>query len=536
MDPGFRRDDEASRDDEGVSRVTAAPAIAVEAVRKSFGATVALDGASFQVEAGEVHALLGENGAGKSTLVKTLSGLVRPDAGRLLLQGQEVHFHSPRDAHRHGLQTAFQELTLVPDLTVAQNMLLPYQPTGFAGQLRDRHGLELVAQHLARMGLESIDPRRDVRGLDLSLRQKIEIARAIFRRPRILLLDEPTSSLSGRDIEWLGEHIARLKADGVTIVFISHRIPEVRQFCDRLTVLRNGKDTGTFAVADVSDDQVIELIIGRSLTATFPPRQALPPGQQPVLAAHGIATARRLAGVSFELRPGEVLGVAGLQGMGQLELFLGLFGAMPLTKGRIEIGGRPVTLASPGDAIDARLGISLVPEERKTEALFLHLDGRRNVSMPVIDRFLRFGLIDGEAEASAVAAVFERVQVDPRALYTRTGAFSGGNQQKIAIAKWLMAESRVLLMFDPTRGVDIGTKHEIYLIIRDYVAAGGAVLFYSTEIAELVNLCHRVLVMYGGRIVRELGDAEISETAIMRPALGEAAPEPTLRLVAASAS
>jgi ribose transport system ATP-binding protein len=226
-----------------------------------------------------------------------------------------------------------------------------------------------------------------------------------------------------------------------------------------------------------------------------------------------------------------------LQGMGQLELFLGLFGATPLTRGRIEIGGRPVTLASPADAIDARLGISLVPEERKTEALFLHLDGRRNVSMPVIHRFLRFGLIDGDAETRAVSAIFERVQVDPRALYTRTGAFSGGNQQKIAIAKWLMAESRVLLMFDPTRGVDVGTKHEIYLIIRDYVQASGAVLFYSTEIAELVNLCHRVLVMYGGRIVRELRDdaGEISETAIMRPALGEFMAEPA-RLAAAGGS
>jgi ribose transport system ATP-binding protein len=522
----------------GVDRMTPAAgsaAIAVEAVRKAFGATVALDGASFQVAPGEVHALLGENGAGKSTLVKTLSGLVRPDAGRILLQGQEVHFAGPRDAHRHGLQTAFQELTLVPDLTVAQNMLLPYQPTGLAGQLRDRHGLELVTAHLARLGLDAIDPRRDVRGLDLSLRQKIEIARAIFRRPRILLLDEPTSSLSGRDIEWLGDLIATLKADGVTIVFISHRIPEVRQFCDRLTVLRNGKDTGTFAVADVSDDQVIELIIGRSLTATFPARQPLAPGGKPVLAVRDIATVRRLDGVSFELRPGEVLGVAGLQGMGQLELFLGLFGATPLTRGRIEVDGRPVTLASPGDAIDARLGISLVPEERKTEALFLHLDGRRNVSMPVIDRFLRFGLIDGQAETRAVSDVFETLQVDPRALYTRTGAFSGGNQQKIAIAKWLMAESRVLLMFDPTRGVDVGTKHEIYLIIRDYVQAGGAVLFYSTEIAELVNLCHRVLVMYGGRIVRELCDAagEISETAIMRPALGETTADGAARAAAA---
>jgi ribose transport system ATP-binding protein len=502
-------------------------AIAVESVRKAFGATVALDGASFQALPGEVHALLGENGAGKSTMVKTLSGLVRPDAGRVLLHGTPVQLGSPRDAHRHGLQTAFQELTLVPDLSVAENMLLPYQPTGPLGQVRRRQALALVGEHLARLGLVSVDPRREVRGLDLALRQKIEIARAIYRKPRILLLDEPTSSLSGRDIDWLGDIIARLKADGVTIVFISHRIPEVRQFCDRLTVLRNGKDTGSFVVSAVTDEQVIELIIGRSLTATFPPKPPLAGGARPVLAAHEITTATRLKGASLALHPGEVLGIAGLQGMGQQELFLGLFGATPLTGGRVEVDGRTVTLASPGDAIDARLGISLVPEERKTEALFLHLDGRHNTSMPVIGRFLRFGLIDGQAESAAVAGVFDRVQVDKRALWTRAGAFSGGNQQKIAIAKWLMAESRVLLMFDPTRGVDVGTKHEIYLIIRDYVQAGGAVLLYSTEIPELVNLCHRVLVMYGGRIVRELGQGsgEISETAIMRAALGEAAEE-----------
>ena len=210
--------------------------------------------------------------------------------------------------------------------------------------------------------------------------------------------------------------------------------------------------------------------------------------------------------------------------MGQQELFLALFGATPITRGRIEIDGTAVTLTSPKDAIRASLGISLVPEERKTEALFLHLDGRSNVSMPVLKRFMRGGLIDRRAETDGVAAALERVQVDPRALYTRVGAFSGGNQQKIAIAKWLLAQSRVLLMFDPTRGVDVGTKHEIYLLMNDYIQAGGAVLLYSTEIEELVNLCHRVLVMYGGRIVRELdGQAgEISEGTIMRAALGEA--------------
>ena len=509
--------------------VDTVPAIAVEDVYKRFGATPALSGASFQVASGEVHALLGENGAGKSTLVKILSGLIRPDSGRLLVRGEAVHYSNVREPHARGVQTAYQELTLVPDLTVAQNMLLPYQPTSLAGQIRDRYGLKLVVSHLERIGLGEINPQVEVRDLDLGVRQKIEIARAIFRNPGILLLDEPTSSLSGRDIDWLGSLIAELKAKGVTIVFISHRIPEVRAFCDRLTVLRNGKDIGTFKVAEISDDRVIELIIGRSLAATFPSKPVLPNNANVVLAARGIATAGRLKDVSLELHAGEVLGIAGLQGMGQQALFFGLFGAAPLTRGTIEVDGKTLTLASPSDAISARIGISLVPEDRKNEALFLHLDGRRNVSMPVIDKFVRLGLIDESAEVIAVGEVLRRIQVDNSALYTNVGAFSGGNQQKIAIAKWLLAGSRVLLMFDPTRGVDVGTKHEIYLLIRDFVAKGGSILLYSTEIPELVNLCHRVLVMYAGRIVRELKDAshEISETSIMRAALGEAQNETT---------
>ncbi|HWK48003.1 MAG TPA: sugar ABC transporter ATP-binding protein [Stellaceae bacterium] len=501
-------------------------AIAVDKVRKAFGATVALDGASFSAAAGEVHALLGENGAGKSTLVKALSGLLRPDGGRIELFGVAARFAGPRDAHAAGLQTAFQELTLVPNLTVWENLLLPYQPVGVTGLLRGRRGEAFAAEQLRRFGLGDISPRQEVSGLDLALRQKIEIVRAVAREPRVLLLDEPTSALTGRDIDWLGEIIATEKRRGATIVFISHRMPEVRMFCDRLTVLRNGRDVGDFAVGDVSDERVIELIIGRSLASTFPAKPVADRGQPPVLEAQGLRVGR-LAEASFALRPGEILGVAGLQGMGQLELFLTLFGDLRPNAGRILVDGQPVTFESPRAAIAAGIGIGLVPEERKTEALFLKLDGRRNASLPSIDRFVRpgligGGLIDGEAETAAVAGALARVQVDPRALWSRAGAFSGGNQQKIVLAKWLLTGSRVLLLFDPTRGVDVGTKHEIYLLIADFVRAGGAVLLYSTELAEVANLCRRVLVVYGGRVVRELDDArdEISEAAIMRAALG----------------
>ena len=499
-------------------------ALRVETVVKSYGATVALACASFAVRAGEVHALLGENGAGKSTTVKLLSGLVQPDEGTMEVFGERVRLLRPRDAHRHQMQTAFQEMTLVRDLTVAENMLLPRAPTGPLGQLRRRRGEQLVAEHLAELGLVGIEPRAEIRDLALSDRQKIEIARAIFRKPRILLLDEPTSTLSGRDIDWLGGLIARLKGEGVTIVFISHRIPEVRRFCDRLTVLRNGKDVGTADVAGIGDDEVVRMIIGRSLAATFPPRPA-PRSRAavpPCLELRELATEGQLKEASFALRPGEILGIGALQGMGQQQLFLACFGMARVRHGEIRVDGSKVTLATPQDAIRANIGISFVPEDRKTEGLFLKLDGRTNMALPVIGRFTRAGLIDRGAETEAVSRVLDQVEVAPRALYTPAGAFSGGNQQKIAIGKWLLAGSRILLMFDPTRGVDVGTKHQLYELMRAFADAGGAILFYSTEITELVNLCDRVLVMYGGQIVNELQGDGLDEETVIRSALGEA--------------
>lgn len=502
-----------------------APALEVSAVGKRFGATVALKDASFAVAAGEVHALLGENGAGKSTLVKLLSGLVLPDSGTIALFGAETTLRTPRRAQALGVQTAFQELSLVRDLTVTDNMLMPSAPRGPFAQLRRRRGREQVAAHLEAVGLAGVDPDALVAELDLPVRQKIEIARALFRKPRLLLLDEPTSTLSGRDIEWLGAHIAAARAQGVTIVFISHRMREVRQFCDRLTVLRNGQSVGTHAVDTVDDQAVIRMIIGRSLAATFPARPAVRPRGEPVLSGAGLA-AGKLHDASFTLHRGEILGLAGLQGMGQADLFHACFGMAPLAAGALEVEGRHVVIASPRDAVSQRIGISLVPEDRKTEGLFLKLPGRFNVSLPVLDRFRKFGLIDVAAETNAVADVLAQVEVAPRALFEPASALSGGNQQKLVIAKWLMTGSRILLLFDPTRGVDVGTKHQIYVLMRDFVEAGGSILFYSTEIPEIVNMCDRVLVLYQGRVAAELADEAIDEEAIMRAALGEAETRP----------
>jgi ribose transport system ATP-binding protein len=497
-------------------------AVTVDHVRKAYGATVAVDDVSFDIREGSVHALLGENGAGKSTIVRLLSGLVLPDSGALRVFGETARLATPRASHARGIQTAFQEMTLVGDLTVLDNMLLPYGPVGLLGTIRRRRARDLVTRHFESLGMGDVPLDEDMAELDLAVQQKIEIARAIFREPKILLLDEPTSTLSGRDVDWLGDIIAGQKRKGVTTVFISHRLREVRDFCDTMTVLRNGKHIATGPVSSYDDAEVIRMIAGRSLAHAFPAkREAAAAASGPeVLGADRLGTTGKLREASYSLKAGEILGVAGLQGMGQLDLFLACFGMADLTGGQLRVDGQPIVIASPMDAVQAHIGISLVPEDRKTEALFLKLTGKHNASLPVIDRFSSGVLIDGKAEAEAVERVFDQVEVDRRALWTRVGAFSGGNQQKIAIAKWLLAESRVLLLFDPTRGIDVGTKNELYRLIRAYADAGGAVLFHSTEIPELVHLADRVMVFYAGRVAGELTGEALTEEDILRLALG----------------
>jgi ribose transport system ATP-binding protein len=506
-----------------------AAALEIAGLRKQFGPTVALDGVSWSVRPGEVHALLGENGAGKSTLVKLLSGLARPDRGEIAVAGRPVRIAGPRDAHALGIRTAFQEISLVKDLTVAQNFLLMEEPLGLLGLVRRSRAEAAVRDRLDDLGLGAIDPQALVADLDLPTRQKIEIARAISRDPSLLLLDEPTASLSSRDVQWLGDMIGRLKRSGTTTIFISHRLQEVREFCSDLSILRNGRMVGSYGIDEVPTERIIELMIGRSLDVVFPARPAPAPRDPqavPELAVDDLATAGGLDAVSFALWPGEILGVGGLEGMGQRELFLALFGAGPATAGRVSVRGSPVALRSPADAVRADIGISLVPEDRKTEGLFLELDARENVSLPSLGRFLHAGLVDRAAEEAAVGEVLDLVQVPRRALFAAARQFSGGNQQKITIAKWLLAGSRILLLYDPTRGVDVGTKAEIYRLMRRFTDAGGAVLFYSTDIAELVNLCDRVLVLYRGRIAEHLAGASLSDTAIMRAAVGQSATDP----------
>ncbi len=498
------------------------PAIELVGTSKAFGATKAVDDVSFEIEVGTVHALLGENGAGKSTTMKLLSGLIAPDTGTIKIHGQTMRLRSPRDAHRAGIQTAFQELTLVPDLTVLENMVIPNPPINLVGTLNKALAAREIAQHFKSIGLEDVDLDAYAGDLDLALRQKIEIARAVYRKPQILLLDEPTSALSQGDVVWLGKIIANVKAQGTTILFITHRMPEVRQFCDRLTILRNGQHIVTSDIGSITDDEVVEKIIGRSIAQTFPPKptDGAWRNAEPVLELENVSAGAKLRGVDLDLRPGEIHGVAALQGMGQLDLFSACFGATSIHSGALKVDGKAVHLTSPADALHPSIRIGLLPAERKTQGLFLKLNGTTNASLPVIDQFSHLGVLDLVKEEAAARLAFSAVEVADHATYTAVGEFSGGNQQKIAVAKWILAESRILLLFDPTRGIDVGTKHQFYNLMRDFANAGGAILLHSTEIPELVNLCDRISVLYDGKVVARLDDNEISEVAVMRAALG----------------
>ncbi len=499
-------------------------AIVVAHLSKRFEATVALEDVSLTIGRGEVRAIVGENGAGKSTLVKILSGLVLPDGGEVRVGDTQLSFGSPKQSHAAGIQTAFQEMTLLQGLTVTQNMLLPYEPTWLGLQVDRRASRTRVAHQLAALEIFDVDPDALVAELDLSTRQKLEIAKAVMRRPSVLLLDEPTSTLPIADVEWLRRQIERLRSAGVTVVFISHRMAEVRQLCESVTVMRNGRHVGSYRLSDVSDDEVVRLMIGRSIGAIYPPRDKLPNrrASAPALEVDGLCVEEHVTDLSFAVWPGEIVGVAALQGMGQRELFDALFGVVHADRGSLRRQDRPVTLISPVSALQA--GISLVPEDRKTEGLFLHLSGKANASLPVLERLAKLGWIDGRAEAAAADAIFAQLNVPPRALYRPASSFSGGNQQKIVLAKSLLSESEVLLLFDPTRGVDIGTKHEIYLLVRDLATAGKAILLYSTEISEIVNLCDRALVLYSGRLAAELSSEQLTEENILVAALGGAQP------------
>jgi ribose transport system ATP-binding protein len=491
--------------------------LSVSDVAKSYGATVAVRSVSFDVHAGEVLALMGENGAGKSTIVKTLSGIVRPDRGTMLLGGKAYSPNGYMAARAAGVSTAFQELSLLPNLTVAQNMMMPSQLRGATGLIAAKRNEARTSSILAQYGLSHIHPRIMLGALSLAEKQRVEIVRAISHAPKLLILDEPTAALA--EPEWLFAIIERLAATGMGILYISHRLADVRRLCRRGTVLRNGQSVETVDLAGVPDAEIFRLMVGAANEQVLDerPAQSAGRGGVPALSVHALQGGG-VRGISFDVSPGEVVGLAALEGQGQRDLLRMLGGAMPIAGGEVKLGGRVVSLGSPAAAL--RAGIGFVPEERKSEGVFLELPTGANMSLPMLDRLRRLLMIDRRRETAAVVAEATHVDLAHRYLGMRLGALSGGNQQKALIGRVLLSGAEMLVLFDPTRGVDVGTKSVIYGIIRDFAARGGAVLIYSTELAELVHLVDRCVVIYRGQVAAELDRAGMSEARLVALATG----------------
>jgi ribose transport system ATP-binding protein len=499
------------------------PLLRMEGVSKRYGGVRALERADLTVESGTVHAILGENGAGKSTLIKIMAGVVAPDEGRITLEGREVAFASPAAANQAGIVCIFQELSLIPDLSVADNIVISNPPRRLG--LIDRAAQRRIAEEaLARAGAEDIHPRAPVKDLPLSRRQMVEIAKALARQPRILILDEATSALTAADVSKVFAVLRRLRSEGLALLYISHRMHEIAEIADQCTVFRNGSNVATYRAGTKSDNEVVELMIGREYSHVFPPKPlTLPTDKPPVIEVRNLSWTDRLKDISIAARPGEVVGLGGLDGQGQRELLLALFGVLRGVTGAMLVDGKPVSIASPRAAKRRDIGMALIPEDRKTEGLMLSMSVRDNLSFAALDRISRGGVIDRSAERRLIDEMIRLLAIRTAGTGITVGSLSGGNQQKVVIAKWLMVNPRIILLNDPTRGIDVGTKQEIYQLLRKLADTGAAIIFYSTDYDELIGCCDRVLVLYDGAVKRVLVGAEITERALVASALNIAA-------------
>ncbi|MGD0474518.1 MAG: sugar ABC transporter ATP-binding protein [Candidatus Velthaea sp.] len=488
------------------------PAIEGIALSKSFGGVKALRSASFAADGGEVHALVGENGAGKSTLIKLLSGLYPPDSGEIRVDDAAVTFARPQAALASGIGTVFQELTLLPYMTVAENVMLGREP--LRGPFIQRNKVAERARELfvaAGIGADAgIEPLELVGNLSLARQQIVEIVKTVSRRPRIVFMDEPTSALAEHSVAWLFGLIKQLRSEGVCIVFTSHRWNEIKGIADRITVFRNGERVATSNAVDLSEGEAVERMTGQRLEVLFPKPTPVR-SEVDALAVDGLS-AKGVPAISFQARAGEVLGIGGLAGQGQRELFLTLFGVTPRAGGTVRVGGRETKIRTPHDAI--RAGIALIPEDRKTEGLLLPLSVRQNLALAVLGRLSRGGFVRRTAEDELVDSMVTSLAIKTPTPGQRVGALSGGNQQKVLIGRWLLTDARVLLLYDITRGVDVATKRDIYGLIRRLSEEGRTILFYSTDTEEIAHLCHRVLIMREGRIVSELRDSLTPEAIV----------------------
>jgi rhamnose transport system ATP-binding protein len=495
-----------------------APLLEVRDVSKSFGAVAAVAGVSFPLYAGEAHALVGENGAGKSTIVKMLAGVHRPDTGTLLLDGKPVEFSGPADAKAAGIAVIYQEPTLFPDLSVAENIVMGRHPQGKFGMI-DRGAIKAEAERLfSRLGVR-IDPDRPARGLSIADQQIVEIAKAISADAQILIMDEPTAALSLVEVERLFTVARTLRDEGAAIMFISHRFEEIMALCQRVTIMRDGKHVSTDPIDDVTVDEMVRRMVGRDLDALFP-KQDVEPGAV-VLEVEGLSRAGVFRDVSFQVRAGEIVAFAGLVGSGRSEVVQAVFGVDERDTGVVRLNGKRLRPGSPRAAMAA--GMALVPEDRRQQGLVMDLSIERNVTLPRSGALAKLGFLFGGGERREARRWTEKLRTKYGRLSDVVGTLSGGNQQKVVLAKWLATDPRVLIVDEPTRGIDVGTKAEVHRLMSALAAEGVAVVMVSSELPEVLGMADRVLVMREGHIVAEIPRAEATEDSVMFAAMGQGA-------------
>jgi rhamnose transport system ATP-binding protein len=494
----------------------AAPAyVESRGIGKRYGGVAALSDVSVTVRRGEIHGLCGENGAGKSTLGKIIAGGVRPDSGELLVGGRPVHYGSPRDAIRDGITMISQELALVPQLSVLDNVFLGREH-GSAGLLDRRLARRHYQEIAERIGLP-IDPTVEVGELRTAQQQQVEIIRALARDAELIVMDEPTAALSRPDVDRLHGIIRNLRAEGVTIIYVSHLLADLLETCDSVTVLKDGRFVKTSLAAKETVDSLVTSMLGRKLEQQFPESVPVPAGAPTVLRVRGLTRQGHFEGVSLELRAGEIVGLAGLVGAGRTEIARAIFGADP-AEGIVEVDGARYTRRRPARSIQR--GLALLPESRKDEGLVMMRSLRENVAMAHLDEVVRAGFVRSAHERRVVGEVLASVDTRAASISMPVSELSGGNQQKVALAKWLFRRPRVLLADEPTRGIDVGAKRAIYRLIHELAADGVGVLFISSELEELLGLAHRTLVVHRGRIVDEISREQADEESIMRAAFG----------------
>ena len=515
-----RHGDDENGDRADEDRRSPRPVVALRDVWKSFGAVAALRGARLSLHAGEAHALVGENGAGKSTLIKVLAGVHRPDRGVLELDGVPVEFKGPQDARTAGIAVIHQEPALFPDLSVAENVFVGRQPRGRFGRIDERTMRAEARTVLTRLGVD-LDPRRPARGLSIADQQIVEIAKAVSLDARVLVMDEPTAALSGPEVTRLFSVVDALRAQGTAVLFISHRFAEVTALCQRVTVLRDGAHVMSSPLAKTTVDQLVERMVGREPDALFVRQEEQHPVGDPVLEVEGLSRAGVYRDVGLTVRAGEIVALAGLVGAGRSEVARGVFGVDRRDGGTVRVAGRALPPGRPRAAMAA--GLALVPEDRRQQGLVLALSVQRNATLPRARQLSRFGFLVGGAERRAAREWAARLRTRYGDLDDPVGTLSGGNQQKVVLAKWLATAPKVLIVDEPTRGIDIGTKAEVHRLIARLAAEGVAILLISSELPEVLGMADRVLVMREGRLVAELPRAEANEERVIRAATGQEA-------------